>query len=453
MAMLNMAYANNTIVVPRLTRLVDDMSVHESRFVVPIFTMKNNSAVPRNRLPLDIYALFGVRLVVSAGSFVGPFLTMMLTMKLGYDEARAGVFMSVVSILSALGLIVGGKLGDRFNRPRVLRTLQATTALAYIACGVMGFTAATPFVIAFAMGVLNGTWPIINAIVADVAPADQRKESFSLLYWGNNIGFSIGPLIAGLLFTAAPRVLFFGNAVVLLAAAGIVTVFVRGAVMPEPVPAATDQQEAAPAVAGVGATSTWSVFKANPILMLYAAGSILTAFVYNQHTFALPIFLKDALGAEAGPKAYGVVMMTNGLTVVALTALVVLISRRLRSLSAVALSSVFYAVGFGSYWLVGGLHVAVLATIIWTIGEILGSTNGNAFIAERSPPAFRSRINSAVSFCYIAGNALAPLAAGPIARAYGSSSVWPFVAICALVSAAFMYGVDRLDKNASRHHG
>lgn len=419
--------------------------------------MKNNGAISRSKLPLDIYALFGVRLVVSAGSFVGPFLTMMLTMKLGYDEARAGVFMSVVSILSALGLIVGGKLGDRFNRPRVLRTLQATTALAYIACGVMGFTAATPFVIAFAMGVLNGTWPIINAIVADVAPADQRKESFSLLYWGNNIGFSIGPLIAGLLFTAAPRVLFFGNAVVLLAAAGIVTAFVRGAAMPEEGPEAVSgaagHRETMSAADGVGATSTWSVFRANPILMLYAAGSILTAFVYNQHTFALPIFLKDALGTESGPKAYGVVMMTNGLTVVALTALVVLISRRLRSLSAVALSSAFYAIGFGSYWFVGGLHVAVLATIVWTIGEILGSTNGNAFIAERSPPAFRSRINSAVSFCYIAGNALAPLAAGPIARAYGSASVWPFVAVCALVSAAFMFGVDRLDKRVARHHG
>jgi len=230
-------------------------------------------------------------------------------------------------------------------------------------------------------------------------------------------------------------------------------VFVRGAAAPEAAPDGASQRGPEQVAVGIGASSTWSVFKANPILMLYAAGSILTAFVYNQHTFALPIFLKDALGAEAGPKAYGVVMMTNGLTVVALTALVVLVSRRLRSLSAVALSSAFYAVGFGSYWFVGGLHVAVLATVVWTIGEILGSTNGNAFIAERSPPAFRSRINSAVSFCYIAGNALAPLAAGPIARAYGSSWVWPFIAICALVSAAFMFGVDRLDKNAARHHG
>ncbi len=403
-------------------------------------------------LPTEIYALFAVRLVVSAGSFVGPFLAMMLTMKLGYDEARAGVFMSVVSVASALGLVVGGKLGDAFDRPRVLRTLQAMTAAAYAACALMGFNAATPFIIVFAMGTLNGTWPIINAIVADAAPADRRKESFSLLYWGNNIGFSIGPFVAGLLFTRAPRARFLGNAVALLAAALIVSRFAGGARRPG-VPAATSPGGTSPGARDPGASSLWAVFRRSPVLLLYSAGAVLTAFVYNQHTFALPVFLNDALGEVAGPEVFGAVMMTNGLTVVALTGLVVLASRRLRSLTSVALASVFYAIGFGGYYLVGGSRygapLALAATAVWTVGEILGSTNGNAFIAERSPPEFRSRVNSAVSFCYIAGNALAPLVAGPLARRYGSAAVWPFVAACALASAAFMAFVDRLDARAT----
>ncbi|PKL24906.1 MAG: hypothetical protein CVV47_06345 [Spirochaetae bacterium HGW-Spirochaetae-3] len=400
-------------------------------------------------LPAEIYALFAVRLVVSAGSFVGPFLAMMLTMKLGYDEARAGLFMSIVAVMSALGLVVGGKLGDAFDRPRVLRTLQSITAVAYIVCGVIGFNAVTPFVIAFAMGTLNGTWPIINAIVADVAPADRRKEAFSLIYWGNNIGFSIGPFVAGMLFTRAPSALFFGNAVVLFAAALIVARYVRGVALPEAVPDPSIRTTAA-----VAPGSVWAVFRQNPILLLYSAGSVLTAFVYNQHTFALPIFLKDVLGDTDGPKVFGAAMMTNGLTVVALTALVVLASRRLRSLTSVAIASLFYAVGFGGYYFVGGIRsgapLALGATVVWTIGEILGSTNGNAFIAESAPPAFRSRVNSAVSFCYIGGNALAPLVAGPVARSYGSAAVWPFVTVCALASAAYMFAVDRIDRNRAR---
>lgn len=416
------------------------------------------TSVPRAaRLPAEIYALFAVRLVVSAGSFVGPFLAMMLTMKLGYDEARAGVFMSIVSMAAALGLVAGGKLGDSFDKARVLSVLQVITALTYAICGIMGFNAATPFLIVFAMGVLNGTWPIINALVADIAPQDRRKEAFSLLYWGNNIGFSIGPFIAGLLFTKAPRALFLGNAGVLIVAATIIAVFIRSGSenRPDKNPARSVQSEAAGGTAGpLNATgirsaiplSTWAVFRSNPVLMLYTAGSVLTAFVYNQHTFALPIFLNDVLGNVNGPGVFGAAMMTNGLTVVALTAVVVLLSRRLSSLLAVALASVFYAAGFGAYYFVGGVPLALGATVVWTIGEILGSTNGNAFIAERAPPAFRSRINSAVSFSYIAGSALAPLAAGPIARTFGSAAVWPFVAACSLIAAGYMFGVNRLDR-------
>jgi len=428
--------------------------------------MDSGTRSARAAMPREIYALFVVRLVVSAGSFVGPFLAMMLTLKLGYDEAGAGAFMSAVSVVSALGLVLGGKLGDTFGRAAVLRNLQAATAAIFLVCAAAGFTVATPFLIALAMGTLSGSWPVINALVADHAPPDRRKEAFSLLYWGNNIGFSIGPLVAGFLFNAAPRILFVGNAVVLLAAAATVTLFVdrHGA---KPAESGTDLGSAATpgteleTAAARGTeldpaatpgteldgrpTTLWSVMRANPVLLLFGLAQILTAFVYNQHTFALPVFLADSLGAEAGPRAYGMVMTTNGLTVVVLTAFVTWVSRRLPSLAAVAGASVFYAVGFGAYWFVGGLPVALGATALWTVGEILGATNSNAFIAERAPPAHRSRVNSAISLCHIVGNAAAPLAAGPLAKALGSRAVWPFVAVLALASAASMAWVHRFD--------
>ena len=395
-------------------------------------------------LPKEIYALFVVRLVVSAGAFVGPFLAMMLTMKLGYDDAAAGFFMALLAILSAGGLALGGKLGDAFGRADVLRALQGVTALAFLLCAVLGFNSATPYIIAFALATLSGTWPVINALVADLAPEGRRKEAFSLLYWGNNIGFSIGPLVAGFLFNSAPRLLFLGNALALGVAAGVVSIFVRHekAFADQTASVAGSPVSTSP---GKESASTWSVLRANPVLILYSLASVLTAFVYNQHTFALPIFLKDALGPDAGPKAYGFVMTANGLTVVLLTGIVVFLSRKMPSLAAVALASVFYAAGFGAYRFVGGLGLAIGATVIWTIGEILGATNGNAFIAERAPPAYRSRINSAVSLAHVVGNALAPLVAGPVSRSFGSAAVWPMVAVLSLVSALAVLAIHRQD--------
>ena len=399
----------------------------------------------RGLFPREIYALFVVRLVVSAGSFVNPFLAMMLTMKLGYSQAAAGAFMSAVSVVSAVGLLAGGKLGDSLGRRPVLGGLQALTAASFAVCAVLGFVPAAPFVIAFALGALSGTWPVMNAVVADCAPPERRKEAFALLYWGNNIGFSIGPLAAGFLFSKAPRLLFVGNAAALTIAAAVVFLFVRETNPLLSAPhGAQDAGKAAPEDAGrtsagdragKSAGGTLRILAADPVLLVFAALAALTAFVYNQHTFALPLFLKDLFGPEAGPKAFGAAMAVNGLTVVVCTALVTAASHRWPALLAAAAGSVFYLLGFGAYALAAGLIPVLACTFAWTIGEILGATNNNVFIAERSPASHRGRINSAISFCYILGNALAPLVSGPAMEALGSRAIWGPIGFLAGVGA------------------
>ena len=138
-------------------------------------------------------------------------------------------------------------------------------------------------------------------------------------------------------------------------------------------------------------------------------------------------------------------MMSNGLTVVLLSAVVVLASRRMRSLTAVALASIFYAIGFGSYRFAGTMPLVIASTVVWTIGEILGATNGNAFIAERAPETHRSRVNSVVSFGHLLGSAMAPLIAGPLAARIGSARLWTVVGAAALVAATYQFVIDRID--------
>jgi MFS family permease len=381
-------------------------------------------------MPREVWALLFVRFVVSAGGFVMPFLAMLLSIKLGYDDAKAGAFMFVGTLLAASGLLLGGKLGDTIGRRRTLITLQIASAIAFLACAALGFRPLLPIVVGIALAALNGTWPCINAVVADVAPPEHVKTAFSLLYWGNNIGFSVGPLIGGYLFAVAPRALFLGNALALILAAVVVILFV-----PEP----RRQVEVTQGEDEDRDISTFAALRREPVLALYAGLCILSAFVYAQHTFALPYFLKDLLGEVQGPKAFGTVMAVNGITVVLFTVPMALLTKRVPTLMGIVLSSLIYIVGFGAYTFATGLPFILGATAFWTLGEILGATNGNAFVAERAAPSHRARINAAISGCYIAGSALAPLAAGLITRTYGTRAVWvPVAGVAALTTLGYL---------------
>jgi predicted MFS family arabinose efflux permease len=226
-----------------------------------------------------------------------------------------------------------------------------------------------------------------------------------------------------------------GNALVLLLAALAVYLFV-----PEPRRTARGEAEA------TETASTFEVVRGDPVLAAYAGLCVLSAFVYAQHTFALPYFLKDLLGEVGGPKAFGTVMAVNGATVVLFTVPLAFVTRRMRTLSGIALSAVIYALGFGAYTFAHGLPFILGATAFWTLGEILGATNGNAFVAERAAPSHRARINSVISSSYVIGNAVAPLVAGFVTRAFGTRAVWVPVGGVALATAVGYWALKRWDR-------
>src|SRR5450830_901308 len=85
-------------------------------------------------LPKSVFALFIVRIINCFGSFVYPFLTMFLTIKLGYNEEKAGFFVTAVVIAGSIGLLSGGKLADRFGRKKIFVILSTASALNFVAC-------------------------------------------------------------------------------------------------------------------------------------------------------------------------------------------------------------------------------------------------------------------------------------------------------------------------------
>lgn len=393
------------------------------------------------QLPKPIWALFVIRLVVAAGNFVFPFLTLILTARLAWPADKAGLFISAMQALSLPSMFLGGKLSDTFGRKKVMMGCQFIAILFFLAALIVGYHPLMPFLIAIASIVLSMTWPVSGALVADLVEPESRKTAYSLLYWGNNIGFSVGPLAAGFLFRNAPGLIFLGNAIALSISLIILNKFI---------PASTpDRADVAIGAEKPHEGNLWSALIQNPSILVFSFLFLFMAFVYSQHMFSLPIFLENKMGA-GGAELFGFVMTANGLTVVIFTLPLTRLTARLPVLVTIAIASILYAIGFGMLVLPFSTPLVLISTLIWTWGEILSATNSNVYIAAKSPSNLRGRIGSVSSMIGNVGMLSAPIISGLIIAAKGTQVIWPMITVIATIAALLLFGLFKYEKRRDK---
>lgn len=382
-------------------------------------------------LPRSVYILFIATVVNGLGIFVFPFMTLLLTRKLGFDIGQAGVIMMVMSLAYLPGAVIGGKLADRFGRKKVMTVTQLLSVAAFIPCGFLG---GSWLVVAFIMVALlfDGiTDPARGAMQTDLTTPANRQAAFSLLYLGHNLGFAGGPLIAGFLFNSAPEWLFWGNAL----AAGLSTLLVL-LFVPETRPtesqieASLQGDSAEKAVRG----GLHKALMSRPFLLSYVLITSWYGFVYAQHRFLIPLQAESLFGPGGAP-LYGILMTTNAILVVILNIPIIALLRRLDPLVNTAISGFLYAAGFGMLAFACLPWVFLASTFLWTVGEIVNATNSQVYVANHTPMSHRARFNAILPVIGGLGWTIATPVSGTLVKSAGFSWTWTIVGIVAAAAA------------------
>lgn len=386
-------------------------------------------------LDKSIYFLFAARIVNSLGSFVIPFLTIFLTDRLGLNEDQAGFYVMLVATSVAPGSLVGGKLVDTVGRKKILLVFQSLSALFIIPCAFLGNSMLIPWLL-IAANFLNGAAvPAYSAIVNDLTDGENRKDAFSLQYLGVNIGFAVGPLIAGFLYRNHTQWIFIGDAATTFLALTLVLLFVE-----ETIPSREQIRESFKLTSDERAEEG-GVLRAllkRPILLVFAFVSMIYTLIYSQASFSLPLQLEKIFGPE-GPKMYGSLMTVNSLVVVLLTTVIVGITRKIMPVLNVFLAGLFYAVGFGMLYFADRYLLYVLSTFIWSVGEVLLVTNTGIYIANHAPITHRGRFNAIIPVITGTGFALGPFITGKFIVHADVKMVWLVVFFLALAASLAMY--------------
>ncbi len=85
-------------------------------------------------LPKGIYIIFLVQVVNRFGDFVVPFLTLFLTVKLGYSIETVGFITMLSALVITPGALFGGKLADHVGRKKTYLFMQTSAALCLVPC-------------------------------------------------------------------------------------------------------------------------------------------------------------------------------------------------------------------------------------------------------------------------------------------------------------------------------
>lgn len=395
---------------------------------------------PYKGLPVSIYIIFIASIVNNMGNFVAPFLTMFLTYKVGISVGIVGTVVAVNSGLGLAGTMIGGKLIDQTGRKKVLIIFRTLSGAGIAAAAFSKDPVIIICLIMLSTFFGGFSQPVYSTIITDLTKGEQRKAGFSLEYMAINIGFSVGPLLAGFLYKNYISWLFLGDAITTFISVVLVAVFV-----PETIP--SKEELAGQKSEKLESAEEGSLFSAmikRPTLVIFSFIMIIYFIVFSQFNFGLSIQVGDIF-KDNSSTIFGTLMTVNALMCSILTVFITSLTRNIKSSLSISVGGILYSIGFGMIFFINSYIMFVLSTIIWSLGEIIVSTNTNVYIASHSPITHRGRFNSVFPIIRKMGFIAGPLLAGYFVKATSIRSLWLLVGGLSIVAAVMMYMLYHMD--------
>ncbi|MGA2112521.1 MAG: MFS transporter [Anaerolineales bacterium] len=361
-------------------------------------------------LPHTFWLLWIGTFINRLGGFVVPFLTLYLTSQRGLSIGQAALVVSLFGAGSFSAALVGGELADRLGRRPVMLISFLIAPVNMILLGL-----ARPLTVIGPLTLLQGFFtdlyrPAVNAMVADLVPAEGRPRAYGYIYWAINLGFAFAPAIAGLMARWNYFLLFLGDAL---------TTFVFGMIVLWGV------RETRPSRAKEGARTgeegRLARLGREPLMLVFAALALGFGIIYMQGNVTLPV---DMRLHGLGPDAYGLAIAVNGALIVLLGIPASHILTRWPRFASLALSGLLLGIGYGLTAFAASLAVFALTIAVWTLGEIAGATVAPSVVADLSPVDLRGLYQGIYGGAVGLSFFLGPILGGWIFQQFGPRTLW-----------------------------
>jgi MFS family permease len=365
-----------------------------------------------------------------------PFSSIYFHNVLGIPLSLVGIGLAVFAAAGVLSALVAGPLTDRYGRKPVMLAALAGSSASFFAFSLVGGFAGY-LTVSAAHGFVG--WSMFeasrNAMVADVTPSGMRSRAYGLVRVGGNVGWALGPMVAGLVSAAAggsgavyPR-LFVGTSVLTALVALVLVLAIN-----ESRPIVKELAEG-----GETPGRLRAALSDGPFLVLLGVG-VLLYYVFTQDWQALPVYAKNFVGAADGQ--IGFFLGANGLMVILFQVpIAYLIDRGSRIVALLAGALLFAASAATLLLSESFLGIFVAFVLFFTLAEMILEVAGASLAAELAPARLRGTYLALFGACFGVACGFSPIVAGALLEARLPALIWTIqlaVAASAAVGLGFL---------------
>jgi MFS family permease len=381
-------------------------------------------------LPREVRLLLVGTFVNRFGTFIVPYLSIVLRRDFGLSAGVIGRLMLAYGIGSCLSILLGGWLTDRLGRRVTLAgslLVSGTVATLLAAASSLTVFAALLMVYGFVADLYR---PALSSSIADLLPSRDRVVGLAALRVAINLGVAFGMVLGGLLAEWSWRALFIGD--------GLTTILFGALVAarhPETAPRGPDGAVAGTAAEGPGPLR-------DRVLWELLAATLALVFIFFNFISTLPLTITNRYPAWVSGAALGL----NGLLCGVLEVPVAAALRRFRRLRTAAVGTLFTGVGFALTGVFDHWAWYVLTVVLWTAGELLSMPQMFAFVTDWAPVGMRGRYLGIYTATWSVALALNPPLFLPLQARLGDAAFWPLMLLLAVPAAALLLRLDRNDR-------
>lgn len=378
----------------------------------------------------EVWWLALATLVNRSGTMVILFLSLYVTNALHLTVQNAGVVMAVFGAGSLCGVFISGKLTDKMGYyPVMLFSLFGGGFMFILVSFISGYLSIC--IATFFMSCIAEAFrPPLMTAVSFYSTPENYTRSISLTRLAINLGFSVGPVVGGILALYSYKFIFWADGLTCFGAGIIIMAFVKN----------KNTSHAKPAIQSkVGSKSAYH----DKIYLYFIFLAMLYAMCFFQFFSIMPLFYKNVYHLKENE--IGALVAINAIIVASLEMILVFkIQNRWSKFKFIALGALLLILCYFSLPFFKSIAWLIVINIVISFSEMFAMPFMNTFMNERSDKTNKGEYAALYAMAWSLAQIILPVLATQTIANYGYDKLWFVLAGFSTLVMAGVLHIDRI---------